>query len=126
MTIPPACARPWRRLTRFFAVIGMATSAMLIAGLTLDMRAFDQTRGGYEPPYTDYTGTPIDWRRMDTTADGMVYRGHVVDLLLDCRSGMMTVDAFGLEKQWRRLSPRALAVHKPREECRARGFVPQF
>ena len=126
MNMRPSLAGTIRGLTRLFAVIGLAASAMLATGIALDIRAIDQTRGAYDPPYTNYTGEPIDWRRMDTTGSGMMYRGRVVDLLVDCRSGMMTFDVFGFEKPWRAFSARALVVHKPREECQARGFAPEF
>jgi hypothetical protein len=47
--------------TRLLAAIGAAASVLFAVGLALDVRAFDGTRGGHEPPYTDYTGTPIWW-----------------------------------------------------------------
>ena len=37
-----------------FAVVGIPASLMFATGLALDIRAFDRTRGGYEPPYTGY------------------------------------------------------------------------
>ncbi|MDQ7728535.1 hypothetical protein [Halomonas sp. SpR8] len=92
----------------------------------MDFRSFDQTQGGYEPPYTDVTGQPIHWEKLDTTKTGMVHRGHVVDVLIDCRLGMMTFDVFGLEIPWRRFSERAIVVHKPRDACEERGFSPIF
>lgn len=104
----------------------MAVVALLAIGLVLDLRAFDQTRGGYEPPYTDYTGMPIDWAEVDTTPSGMARRGHVVNVLIDCTNGMIALEWFKLRISFRELSPRALVVHKPREACVERGFSPQF
>ncbi|GAA0701045.1 hypothetical protein ACK8HJ_16190 [Vreelandella titanicae] len=92
----------------------------------MDFRSFDQTQGGYEPPYTDFTGQPIRWQELDTTTTGMVHRGYLVDVLIDCRSGMMTFDVFGMEFPWRSFSERALVVHKPRDACEDRGFSPRF
>lgn len=109
-----------------FAAIGLGATILLAAGLALDVMAFDTTAGGYEPPYTDYTGTPIDWSAMDVTPTGMASRGHFVNVLVDCTSGMITLEAFKLQVPFRPLSPRAVAVHKPREACRERGFMPEF
>lgn len=109
-----------------FAAIGAAASVLLAAGLMLDLQAFDGTRGGHEPPYTDYTGTPMDWSVADTTAHGMAYRGRVLNVLIDCRSGMITFEWFKLQIPFREFSPRALVIHKPREACLDRGFRPAF
>jgi hypothetical protein len=89
-----------------------------------DVLYFDGTSGGYEPPYTDYTGEPIDWARLDVTADGMAHHSHVVNVLIDCMSGMMSFEVLKLAV--RAFSDRAHAVHKPREACEARGFMPAF
>jgi hypothetical protein len=72
------------------------------------------------------TGPPIDWSEMDTTRAGMARRGRVMNVLVDCETGMMTVEIFGRQIEWRTFSPRALVVHKPREACRERGFEPRF
>ena len=29
---------------------------LLVAGVAVDFLSFDRTKGGYEPPYTGYTG----------------------------------------------------------------------
>lgn len=109
-----------------FALIGFASVLLLCIGLIMDFRSFDQTRGGYEPPYADFTGQPIRWDELDTTTTGMVHRGYVIDVLIDCSSGMMTFDVFGLTIPWRHFSERALVVHKPRGACEERGFSPSF
>ncbi|MCC5860169.1 MAG: hypothetical protein JJT90_18610 [Ectothiorhodospiraceae bacterium] len=119
-------SRFWRATQALFALIGFITVVMLLIGFMLDVRAIDSTRGGHEPPYTDYSGEPIRWESLDTTANGMVYRGRVLDVLIDCHNGMMHFDIFGLEVPWRALSERALIVHKPAEACRERGFEPRF
>lgn len=109
-----------------FAGLGLVVLTLAGVGLVLDYRAIDRTEGAYEPPYEDYTGEPIDWSRLDTTADGMVYRGHVVDIMMNCRSGMISFEIYRIRMQWRRLSPRALAIHQPRRACLQRGFEPRF
>lgn len=115
-----------KSLAHAFAAFGVVSAILLVAGFVQDVRSFDSTSGGYEPPYTDYTGTPIDWARLDVTADGMAHRGYVVNVLIDCASGMMSFEVFKVTVPFRAFSDRALAVHKPREACRARGFRPAF
>lgn len=117
-------ARHWA--TRSFALLGLLLPALLLAGLVADLLAFDRTRGGYEPPYEDVVGPPIDWAALDRTAVGFLRRGYVVDVLLDCRSGRIDLEAFGLAVPFRELSPRALAVHRPREACIEQGHSPAF
>lgn len=109
-----------------FALVGVVAALLFVTGVVADLRNFDRTRGGYEPPYTGYTGTPTDWRALDTTATGMSYRGRILNVLIDCTSGMITFEWFGLKIPFRKFSPRALAVHKPREACLQRGFEPGF
>ena len=104
---------------------GLALLAVL-AGVIADVRAFDRTRGGYDPPYTGFTGTPIDWSTVRTTPTGMLRPGWVIDVLADCTSGMITGRILGVEIPFRPFSDRAIAVHRPREACAARGFTPQF
>ncbi|AQU83165.1 MULTISPECIES: hypothetical protein [unclassified Halomonas] len=120
-------ARPVKKtIVAGFALIGFVSVLLLCIGLVMDFRSIDQTQGGYEPPYTDFTGQPIRWQELDSTATGMVHRGYVVDVLIDCSSGMMTFDVFGLAIPWRHFSERALVVHKPRDACEERGFSPRF
>ena len=68
---------------------GAAAAAVVLAGLVADIRSFDPTSGGYEPPYEDFAGEPIDWSQTQTTAQGMRKPGHVVSVTVDCTSGMM-------------------------------------
>lgn len=120
-------ARPVKKtIVAGFALIGFVSVLLLCIGLIRDFRSIDQTQGGYEPPYTDFTGQPIRWQELDTTTTGMVHRGYVVDVLIDCSSGMMAFDVFGLAIPWRHFSKRALVVHKPRDACEERGFSPRF
>lgn len=120
----------WRKpkyiAVRVFAIVGIVATVLFAGGLASDLRGFDRTRGGYEPPYSGYTGTPTDWSVADTTRSGMAYRGRTLNVLVDCTTGMISFQWFGLEQQFRKFSPRALVVHKPRDACRERGFEPQF
>lgn len=111
---------------RVFIIIGFFTILLMGIGLVLDYRAIDPTQGGYTPPYENYTGNPIDWNQLDTTQEGMVYRGFVLDILINCRTGMVSFETYRYRINWRKLSPRALAVHEPQTACRQRGFSPKF
>jgi hypothetical protein len=123
MKLPTGAARAVRRS---LAAAGATLLVLIGTGVVLDVTAFDRTRGGYEPPYTGYSGTPVDWDTLDVTATGMARRGHVVNVLVDCSSGMMSFEVLRLEIPFREFSPRALAVHRPREACERRGFTPEF
>lgn len=108
------------------ALFGALMLVVIALGVIADIRSFDETRGGYEPPYTGFTGEPIDWRRLYRGPEGFVKRGHVIDVLVNCETGMISLSVFGLEWQWRQVSPRALAVHRPREACQQVGYVTRF
>jgi hypothetical protein len=99
---------------------------MFATGFALDFRAVDRTRGGYEPPYEGWTGTPTDWPRADVTPTGMAMRGYVSNALIDCTTGMLSFQIYGQTFDYRSVSPRALVIHKPREACAERGFSPEF
>lgn len=114
---------PIRRIALTAAALGI--TAILI-GAGADVRSFDRTTGGYEPPYTGFTGEPIDWSVVETTATGMLRRGWVIDFVADCTTGMMHGRILGVSIPFRPFSERAIIVHRPREACIARGFEPQF
>lgn len=111
-----------------FAVLGLVLSLAVVTGLVLDIASFDRTSGGYEPPYTDYTGEPIDWdNETYVTNTGMVGTGYVLDIHVDCTNGMISFEVLSVATvNYRELSDRAIAVHGPREACQERGFEPQF
>jgi hypothetical protein len=113
-------------LKRLALAAGVALVAIFITGFIADLLSFDRTKGGYEPPYSDYTGEPIDWTAVETTPTGMSKSGYVVDVFVDCTSGMMHFALLGIKIPFRKFSPRALVVHKPREACAERGFSPEF
>jgi hypothetical protein len=111
-----------------FAVLGVIFSVAIIAGLALDIASIDGTSGGYEPPYSDFTGEPIDWdTETYTSQTGMVSTGYVLDVHTDCTSGMISFEVLGVATvDYRELSDRAIAIHQPREACQERGFSPGF
>lgn len=113
-------------LVRALALFGAVALLALVVGAALDLRAFDRTSGGYEPPYTGVTGEPIDWDQADLTTTGLARRGRVINTLIDGRTGMISFEFYGHAFDFRRVSERAIVVHKVREGLRHRGFEPQF
>lgn len=113
-------------LIKLFALVGVSLVVILAVGLYFDLRELDQTRGGYEAPFTGVTGEPIDWDSMDLTATGLANRGHVLNILVNGTTGMIEFELFGIAFEARKLSERAIAVHKPREAFIRRGFEPEF
>ena len=55
-----------RRIRRALIAAGILLVAILATGTVIDVMSFDRTSGGYDPPYTDYTGEPIDWTTVKT------------------------------------------------------------
>ena len=108
------------------ALTGLFSITVVAIGIFLDVKNFDRTEGGYEAPYTGVTGEPVDWDSMDLTATGLVKRGHIVNVLVDGTTGMISFEIFKKKIDWRIFSDRALTVHKPREALIRRGFTPEF
>ena len=108
------------------AALGFVLTALILGGLVADGLSFDRTSGGYEPPYTGYTGEPIDWEATHVTEEGFFKDGYVLDLYVDCTTGMVSFEVFQRRLDWRELSGRALVVHRPAEACRKEGFEPDF
>ncbi len=113
-------------LLTLLAGIGVFLFALLAFGLYLDVSDFDQTKGGYEAPYEGVTGDPVDWYSMDRTPTGLAKRGHVMNVLVDGSTGMISFQIFKRKIDFRPFSERALIIHKPREAFIALGFSPEF
>ncbi len=113
-------------LINAFAVIGLCSITFLVIAIAKDFSEFDKTKGGYEPPYEQYTGEPIDWNEGDVSNDGFARRGRVINTLLNCITGMITFEIFGAQIDFKKVSARAISVHKPREACIEHGFTPTF
>ena len=91
----------------------------------MDVKSADNTQGGYEYPFEGWSGTPIDFSVMYQTKEGLFKKGYVVDQLFNCNIGLITWEVFGVIKgEFRLFSERAIVVHKPQDECKARGFNP--
>lgn len=113
-------------LRKIFSFIGFLTVVLLSIGLFLDIREMDRTEGGYDPPYSEVTGETINWDEMDLTSTGLVRRGYVVNFIVNGTTGMISLELFGITFEARKLSERAIIVHKPREAFIKRGFNPEF
>lgn len=109
-----------------FMVIGVVSFFLIVIGLYLDISRFDETSGGYEPPYENYTGEPIDFAALDQSNEGIIGRGYIMDFHLNCTTGMISFELYNQNIDYRVVSERAIVVHKPREACMERGFSPEF
>ncbi|MDH3761045.1 MAG: hypothetical protein OEU50_08680 [Gammaproteobacteria bacterium] len=112
--------------TKLFALIGLTLGLIIVTGIYLDIRNFDQTKGGYEPPFTGATGASVDWASLDLASSGLAKRGYVINVLVNGTTGMINFEIFKQKFGWRIFSERALIVHKPREALIQRGFTPEF
>lgn len=113
-------------LVKLFASIGVSVVIFLSVALYLDIKEMDKTEGGYKEPYEGVTGETINWESMDLTATGLVRRGKVLNFIVNGTTGMISLQFFGFTFEARKLSDRAIVVHKPREAFIARGFTPEF
>lgn len=111
-----------RVVVRLFALVGAVLAVYVGVALALDVGNLDRTRGGYEPPYTGFTGEPLRFEEVAVTTEGGVVRGRVLDSLVDCETGVWRFETLGLGFDYRGVSERALVVHKPQEICRRHGF----
>ncbi len=109
-----------------FAMLGALALATVFFGLYLDISDFDRTKGGYEAPYEGVTGEPVNWLALDRTPTGLAKRGHVVNVLVNGTTGMISFEIFKKKIDFRPLSERALKVHKPKEAFIKLGFDPRF
>ena len=102
--------------------------AWLFMGFINDVSSVDSTKGGYDPPYANWTGQPIDWGSWGKTGEGFVKRGAVMDYYVDCTTGGVSFAIFGvgIKVGLANLSERTLIIHEPREACIQRGFAPEF
>lgn len=115
-----------RIATLMLSAIGLLYIMLFFVGLALDAGGFDNTEGGYEPPYDGWTGTPTNWDAGDTTPTGMARRDYVANLLVNCKTGLISFQIYGQTIPFRSFSLRALGVHQPCEACIERGFNPTF
>ena len=99
---------------------------LLVSGVAVDFLSFDRTKGGYEPPYTGYTGEPVNWNEGRITEIGFYRDGYVVNTIFNCTSGEISFNLIGIDIPFRKVSERGIVVHKPREACTERGFKPEF
>lgn len=115
-----------RRWTRWAA--GGAVVVLVGGGaLVRDVARIDPTSGGYESPYTDVRGEPIDWSAMRVTDTG--FRddgGWLLNTSLDCTTGQLRGHVGPFTFDYRKLSERAIVVHQPQEACEAAGFSPEW
>lgn len=110
----------WPR--RLLTLTSVAVFVCLLGALVVDAGNLDRTRGGYEPPYTGYTGEPQRVEEVAFTPQGGVVRGRVLDSLVNCETGVWRFEVLGLGFDYRGVSERALVVHRPQVLCRQHGF----
>ena len=108
-----------------FSTVGILAVLMIALGMFVDVRNFDRTKGGYEYPFEGWSGQTINFTDMYQTNEGLFTRGYVIDLYFNCKTGFITWKILGLlSGEFRKMSERAIVVHKPQDECKARGFDP--
>lgn len=69
-TVPRRLSTARRWAARTLAAVGAVSLVGLGVGAAVDISGFDRTSGGYEAPYTGWTGTPTEWEAGDVTPEG--------------------------------------------------------
>lgn len=106
-----------------FALIGVFFTGWFLLGLAQGVAGADETTGGYEYPFTGWTGTPTDYGSWHGTPEGLAWPGGVADQLLNCTTGQLVIRTLGfVDVNFRPFSDRAKVVHQPQMACRERGF----
>jgi hypothetical protein len=113
-------------LLKTFSFIGLSFIILFSIALYLYIKEIDKTEGGYKPLYSGFTGETIDWDSMDLSSTGLVKRGYVLNILVNGTTGMISFELLGISFEARKLSERAIIVHKPKEAFIRRGFSPEF
>lgn len=129
MAITSPVTRPVIRLARWKQVTLVAVIVLVaaVAVFVRDIARIDQTSGGYEAPYTGVTGEPIDWLALEVTSTGFRDTGGIaLNSSLDCTTGQIRFHVGPFTFDYRKLSERAIVVHRPQDACREIGFEPEW
>ena len=106
-----------------FSTIGVLAMSALVPGLIADIRGAYNTDGGYDYPFSGWSGTTIDFSSMYQANNGLYKNGYVIDQHFNCKTGMISWQLLGVvEGDFRTFSERSIVVHKPQDECKDRGF----
>lgn len=113
----------WKLIAIAISLLFIGVSALLVR----DALRIDPTSGGYSAPYDDFEGEPIDWSAQAQTERGFRGEGGIMlNASLNCTSGQIRLHVGPFSIDYRKLSERAIAVHKPHVSCIERGFEPQW
>jgi len=102
--------------------LGFLALVLLIVGIFLDS---EQIRPFFGRTGDDHHDS-IHLEHFDETNTGLVWRGYVVDVHLNCRTGLTTFEAYYQRLDYERLPAELVERHRAREICIAHGFQPQF
>jgi hypothetical protein len=92
-----------------------------------DIKYFDQTEGGYEPPYEGVTGKPYDWDKFVVTETGLRnVEGKILQFSFNCTNGQINGYIGPLKINIKMISERAIKVHKIQDQCLKNGFKPEW
>lgn len=102
---------------------------LLVVGAILynDAKRFDTADGAYEYPYVGYTGYSFDFENFVQTATGLRdTRGIIMEFEINCTTGQIKGFFGPIPIPIKKISERAIIIHKPQAACIARGFLPEW
>ena len=92
-----------------------------------DAKRFDTTDGAYDYPYQGYAGQPFDFENFAVTKVGLRdKRGIIMEFEINCTTGEITGFFGPIPIPVKKISERAIIVHKPQLACIERGFTPEW
>ena len=113
----------YKFLKSLFSLIGLFTVVMLVVALWVDFSAMDPANGHYPNANgTVSAGEPISFESIDATPEGFAKRGYLLDLLLQCRTGRLSLELFKWHFDIGKMPEPAVRLHNPQLVCKKRGF----
>ena len=110
-----------------FSLIGLFTVVMLVVVLWVDFSAMDPANGHYpNANSTVSAGEPISFESIDATPTGFAKRGYLLDLLLLCRTGRLSLEFFKWQFDIGKMPEPDVRLHKPQLFCKKRGLTTLF
>lgn len=114
-------------LRTLFALMGVVLTGMLVLAIAWDLQQMDPDNGHYRKGEGfARAGEAVSLEMLDATPEGFAKRGLLLDLLLECRSGALSLEFFRWRLDIGKISEARVQLHQPQKTCRKRGLQTLF